>query len=674
MRSFVRHIGVLDLNGGVHSVEFTPGVNVVTGRSSTGKSALIEIFDFCFGSSDFTVPEGVITKHTDIYFVVLNVRDTDLVLGRRRDEKKAFLKVETDESLLKDVKNLTPEYFESGYFLTLEDYKKSLAGWFGLTITDVDEDLLEKQFRGNKKKSAPSVRSFTSFMLQHQNLVANKHAIFYRFEEKQKREQAIEHFKVFAGFADQKYFIKSQELNQLKATQKSLEQLIPRASLLKERSKKALNEELSSYRAISGKELEIGELTKVLANPQSALDYLRMLKVDVIALSDEHTQMRQNLEREKAKVIGDMRKDQNRLASIRSSISFAKSYTDDAANLLIPAEAVIANTDCPFCDNHENPLVEEANKLSDAIDWLNSELGRSKYMLRSFEEDEAKVERELNRRKEEVQTIEERIAVLDNHTAQLQRYRSQYELALKVKLRVERILEDLLEKPDEKLQEQLDEVLGKMKAIRSFLKANYDIEAKLKSAETEIAGYLEDIGPRFEFEASYQPIKLRFSLESFDLWHEGAERAVFLRSMGSGANWLSCHLTLFLALHRYFSTLGDKCNIPSILFLDQPSQVYFPSVLDNNDTFSAAELAGKAAGERKRSVDEDIRAVENLYSQLVSFCEQVKQDQGFEPQIIVTDHADYLQLDGDRDFESLVAGRRWREKDDGFINLSIISQ
>ena len=52
----------------------------------------------------------------------------------------------------------------------------------------------------NAKKEAPSFRHFTSFMLQHQNLIANKHALFYRFDEKEKKDQVIEQFKIFLNF------------------------------------------------------------------------------------------------------------------------------------------------------------------------------------------------------------------------------------------------------------------------------------------------------------------------------------------------------------------------------------------------------------------------------------------------------------------------------------------
>ena len=213
MKAFIRHIGVIDHNGVVHAVTFGPGVNVVTGKSSTGKSALIEIFDFCFGSSNFTVPEGVITKSANIYFTVIRMHDIDLVLARKRDSTKAFIKPERDLALMVDVKTLESSYFEKRYFIPLADFNKALGRELGLQITDAEENLTDREYRIFKKKlPSPSIRSFLSFMLQHQNLIANKHAIFYRFDENEKRKQVIEHFQSVCGFADQTYFIKTQEL------------------------------------------------------------------------------------------------------------------------------------------------------------------------------------------------------------------------------------------------------------------------------------------------------------------------------------------------------------------------------------------------------------------------------------------------------------------------------
>jgi hypothetical protein len=100
-------------------------------------------------------------------------------------------------------------------------------------------------------------------------------------------------------------------------------------------------------------------------------------------------------------------------------------------------------------------------------------------------------------------------------------------------------------------------------------------------------------------------------------------------------------------------------------------------VLDGNEEFDAYELARNDAtrsqdAERfqtidKRAVDEDLEAVANLFDQLVRHCNETEKATKIRPQIIVTDHADHLQLQSGAEFDSLVRAR-WRAKGAGFIN------
>ncbi|HEV2695910.1 MAG TPA: DUF3732 domain-containing protein, partial [Verrucomicrobiae bacterium] len=621
MKAFVRHIGVVDKEGNVNSVTFRSGLNIVTGKSSTGKSALIEIFDFCFGSSDFTVPDGIITNLTQIYFTVLRIDKIDLVLARKPNQSWSFIKAENDLDALNDPKVLTDSYFTDGYLRNLKDYNLEIGRWLGLEITDTQEDLQAREFTV-RKNASPSIRSFASFMLQHQNLVANKHAVFYRFDEKEKREQAIEHFKIFLGFADQTYFIKAQELNSFKVKRKAVEAQIPKAQDLKAKALINLQQAMDEYGAISGSRLDIGKTAEIIKYPIQALEKLSELKIVLQPLSTEHLKLRQKHEDDRSLLTSKYRKEQQTLNAVVSSINFAKTYDQATSSVQFPESAELHASKCPFCSSEHSLVEQEANKLLGAINWLNDELGKSTYRLESFEEQERKSQLELEQIKKEIEGVDAKIAIIDKQTVDLAKLRSQYELALKAKLRVEAILEELISKPDQALEEQLKEINAKILELRKFLEDNYNVGEKLKSAEKTIQEIMGELGPRFEFEESYRPIKLHFGLDTFDLWHEAHSRKVFLRSMGSGANWLYSHLTLFLALQRYFAMLGNRCSIPSILFLDQPSQVYFPSVLDNAEEFLPKELAEKEGEARKRPVDEDIKAVTNLYSQLVRFCRE----------------------------------------------------
>jgi hypothetical protein len=167
------------------------------------------------------------------------------------------------------------------------------------------------------------------------------------------------------------------------------------------------------------------------------------------------------------------------------------------------------------------------------------------------------------------------------------------------------------------------------------------------------------------------PIKVHFDIRTFELYHlrdSNTNAKVYLRSMGSGANWLYSHICLFLAILKYFASLGDKALVPSILFLDQPSQVYFPATIDVSEDGFDAEGLKKL---ENKSADEDLKAVTNLFVQIVDVINSINEEYGFKPQIIISDHADYLDL-GKYNFDDFVVCR-WRGKDDGFIDLNKIN-
>jgi len=666
MNARILHIGVLDRWGLVHAVSFHEGVNVVTGRSSTGKSALIEIFDYCFGSSDFTVPVGVITDRAVLYFTVMKVNESALVLARRPNDSRAFLKEELDLQRIVLADALSAAYFEEDYFSPLRDFLGELKRHFGVVVTDIDEDLAARGWSG-RKSATPSARSFTSYMLQHQNLVANKHAIFYRFDQKEKREQAIDHLKVFLGFADQTYFMKAQELNALMLEQRALERVLPRRSKTIDTAKKKLANALLEYEAISGRALGF-DVDNAASHPKTTLQALHAAKVDVLGDSDVHVRLRQEVEEERRKLVGHLRRKQQELASVESSIKLSRQYAAKSSETVVPESAELHASVCPFCRSQNGDVEEQANELTEAINWLNSELSRSSYRLASFEEEKKKIQNEIDAVKPDLVRCNQQIKAIEQQIEDLEKVRSQYEIAVEAKIRVENVLSELADLKGGQSEGDVEKLKDRIKELNAYLKANYDIDRKLGNAEARVQELLAEFGGRFDFEKSYTPIRLRFSLESFDLWHETeAGKQVFLRSMGSGANWLSCHLVLFLALQRYFCEVGKGCSIPPILFFDQPSQVYFPSVLDGGTEFSAEELAKKdSSRDRLRAVDEDVKAVTNLFAQLVRYCQETKDATGIMPQIIITDHADNLKLPGDVTFESLVR-KRWRQDGDGFI-------
>lgn len=67
--------------GDVRELSFNiGGLSVLTGASKSGKSAIIDIIDYCTGRSSCNVADGVIRKHVGWYSLLL-----------RRGEEKIFL-------------------------------------------------------------------------------------------------------------------------------------------------------------------------------------------------------------------------------------------------------------------------------------------------------------------------------------------------------------------------------------------------------------------------------------------------------------------------------------------------------------------------------------------------------------------------------------------------------
>jgi hypothetical protein len=106
--------------------------------------------------------------------------------------------------------------------------------------------------------------------------------------------------------------------------------------------------------------------------------------------------------------------------------------------------------------------------------------------------------------------------------------------------------------------------------------------------------------------------------------------------MGSGENWVGYHLIAHLALHTWFA--NKRRPVPRFLFLDQPSQVYFPPDRETDTNL------GDVSESDRDAVLRMFRLVQDVVAQ-----------SGNEFQVIITEHAD---LDEPWFQEAVV--ERWR--------------
>ena len=80
----IRDIVLYGHNGEMRRLEFAPGrLNIITGASKTGKTALIAVLEYCFGSQDCQIPDGIMRRAVAWAGVRLAVPEGDVFIARR---------------------------------------------------------------------------------------------------------------------------------------------------------------------------------------------------------------------------------------------------------------------------------------------------------------------------------------------------------------------------------------------------------------------------------------------------------------------------------------------------------------------------------------------------------------------------------------------------------------
>lgn len=209
MKSYIKAIIIFNKNGEKRVVPLEQGVNIITGESKTGKSALVEIIDYCLCSTRCTIPKGKITDFSYLYTLVMAIDDNTYVIARYNWDDGSKM------HFSKEAKGFEPENLELSYFvekpaLPYKDVKNEIECALGLFVTNMATD-------ADQQGKKASLRNMVSYLFQHQNLMASKFALFYRFSDFYKRKDVIDQFPVFAGMISQEYYSDLIQLNTLKA-------------------------------------------------------------------------------------------------------------------------------------------------------------------------------------------------------------------------------------------------------------------------------------------------------------------------------------------------------------------------------------------------------------------------------------------------------------------------
>lgn len=621
-------------DGTIRRLNFKLGqVNIITGKSNTGKTAIVDIIEYCLGRSTLKI-EGPIRDTVAWYGVIYQIEDNQVLIIKpapakgRSSQSEVYLEIGSD-IIPPSIDNLQTNTNDTGII-------EYLNGAIGISP---NMNIVETHTRDNLQAN---IRHTSFYLYQRQNIIANPDILFYRQQEQGISQAIKDTLPYFLGAIMEDELRLTQELREarreLRIARRRLQDIAPEdgeevgrgIGLLLEAQQVGI---LDNIPDTSERSAIINSLRDLLQwNPQSSLasenDQITQLQVE---LRELRTQFQQ------------------KNAQIKSAESFAveaRGYTSEATQQQLRLESINLidgnNSDietCPICTSKLDNPIAGSTTINQSLQRIKSNLSvvtRERPRLREHIQLLTR-EREVIRRR--INDTENTLASLLEEETTLQQGRDNVTRAARVIGRISFYLEGMNSIAEDSLINlEIERLENKVNQLTRELDVSGadDILASILSFlsvdMTEWAGALE---------LEYKGSPYRIDINKLTVAVDRPGRPILMNSgMGGGESWVGCHLIALLALHKYF--IEQFRPVPNFIILDQPTQVYFPE-----------EKYEQMEGVTSEISDEDRIAVSRMFNLFFNVCKNLYPGL----QIIVLDHAN---IDTD-EFQNALVEQPWRQ-------------
>jgi hypothetical protein len=617
MRWNIATIFFLSVDGRRQEIKLEPSqMNIITGASGTGKSALIKAIDYCLGSSKCELPVHIRRRALAVG-VKWIAGDQQMIVGRLipPDGQATSLRMFATSG-----RNLplpsTVDAFDGA--TTLEAAKTFLERAFGIGdvghLPDVD---------GNAK-GRTSVRHVTPYLFVTKEVIDSESVLLHGLEKVDKARDIVASMPYFLRATDEASAMAERRLRQL---QRGLERAEAR-----ERSRRGAQTVL--------KDRAFGLLTEahrfgLVEEPSADTAEAEMLgKLQGVAESEPDT-IKYPSDSELGALHARRREILSALSTARRRRSAARAALTDASGFdgvvtrqrgkLMLAEHLKLGDDahqCPLCEAPSDRGRATAEALAQTLTQVRAEsVAVERVMPQLVEHDEA-LAREINRLNIDLRTVDEQIKSWLRQSDETRRLSDITQARAHLQGRVSFFLEASTEEP-----RQPSADLTVLRNEIAQLEAQVDRESKeirLRRAETKISGYASEAMKALPTVAPCVGSELYFSSREPEIRVIEAGGGALLRmpDVGSDQNYLAIHIALAFALQHYLEEVNAP--VPGVLVLDQISRPYFP-------TRSADEDEKRISGGEE---DEDIQAMRR---HLKFLFDQVEARSGL--QVLLIEHA-----------------------------------
>lgn len=608
----------------IRVVEFKSGrLNIISGVSRTGKSAIIPIIDYCLGADKCTVPTGIIRQKTAWFGVIVRTAEGEKLFARREPDVQQA----TDDMFVAEATGnvAIPAIIRKN--ASRDVVKQRLDHLAGLTKLSFSVD------DQNVGLGRPSFRDLAAFIFQPQNIVANPNVLFYKTDTVEHRQKLRAIFPYVLGAVSAETLAARHQLHQLERELRRKEQELLEIRTVSERWRATAQARLAEA-------MDLGLLPATSPRPEDFEAVVVILRGmgagprSTLTLNTEslqegiHELNQLNAEEENlAHELSRLRKRFSEMEELRSNaLTYKDAIHIQTDRLQVSRwlhDHVSSEHECPVCGNDLDQVSTRLNILVSNLEDLERAAERVDAIPPSFDREMERVRAQVSQYTERLAGIRIRQSALETQSENVRKQQYSRLAASRFLGRLDSDLKTLESVgQDGELTQEVEELRQRVQALHRQV-AEGDIQSRMRRALASVNLAAGRILPLLDAERPNDPISL--SETELTVRVQGADREDFLWEIGSGSNWLSYHVAVSLALQQYFLS-QSFCPVPAFVIFDQPSQVYFPK-----------RLVERADDEVEEPLlrDQDVEAVRKIFNGMAMAIEATKGDL----QVIVLDHA-----------------------------------
>lgn len=575
----IRELVIYGYNGKVRHLPFELGkVNIITGKSKSGKSVVGDIIDYCLGGESCNIADGVVRDNVAWYGLLLQFEHERVFVARKNPDKgqqtTGFCYIEVGEKIE------VPKVCDFVSNTNVSGIEEELTKRIGIS-----ENLYTPPEGQSRLPLAANIRHALYYCFQGQDEIAAKNFLFHHQSDDFITQAIKDTSAYFLGAISEEDLAMENERSILKRR------------LILEKRKLEENRNLmggGSDRAISliAEARQVGLLDeKVQIDYQNYQNYQEMFSILQATMNwtpnnvvhsdgmDRLTFLQSRLQ--------EMR---DEFSEIGINIDNAKKFIGETTGYFSEAqhqkmrlesiglfEQLDFNPDkCPLCSGVlEQPLpsVEMIKASIVNLDKSIANVTREQPKLRLYIDN---LEQERENKREEIRLLEAEIDGIYQQEEERIRLRDINARRGKVVGRISLWVESVKNDTESEKQEQIVKKIEKrIEEIDNILDRE-SVEERKQSALSRIQEDMTKWAKELQLEHCDNPYRL--DMNKVTVVVDKPERPVPLKQLGSGSNWVGVHLISYFALQHFF--INANRPVPRFLFLDQPSQVYFPSEMD----------------------------------------------------------------------------------------------